>query len=309
MRNYQEWAGPTDWRNPDTDGDGLLDGEEVEQYGSNPVSVDSSGDGINDKKAVSVNLDPTEKYPLMNRAIENEFSKNVIQSLANLNNFDLNSKNTAFLEELSRLPKEERFPFFDSITEDGKIDLGEKQQIKYLLELPQEKHSELVGKELIYELNIDNDFGSNWFESNISKTNPFSPNERYALLVDSAHESREEVNSLHKKLKNIGLPENHIFELVGDEATYEGLDSTVEEIGSIDRKSDQLFINIQGHGGGGFSLKGGGIRYSELDGLLDEVDSTIVLTNESCHSGASLPPLSQDWTEASGKPSPRKFIA
>jgi hypothetical protein len=38
----------TDPLNPDTDGDGLLDGEEVITYGTDPLNPDTDGDGIND---------------------------------------------------------------------------------------------------------------------------------------------------------------------------------------------------------------------------------------------------------------------
>ncbi len=43
--------------NPDTDGDGLLDGEEVREVGSNPAAFDTDGDGLNDKKEVELGTD------------------------------------------------------------------------------------------------------------------------------------------------------------------------------------------------------------------------------------------------------------
>ena len=38
----------TDPENADTDGDGLLDGQEVNTYGSNPLNADTDGDGLKD---------------------------------------------------------------------------------------------------------------------------------------------------------------------------------------------------------------------------------------------------------------------
>ena len=44
--------------NPDSDGDGLLDGEEVAQ-GANPLNPDSDGDGLSDGEELTQGADPT----------------------------------------------------------------------------------------------------------------------------------------------------------------------------------------------------------------------------------------------------------
>ena len=48
----------TDPTNPDTDGDGLLDGLEVNQYGTNPKMRDTDGDNISDGDEVNRGLNP-----------------------------------------------------------------------------------------------------------------------------------------------------------------------------------------------------------------------------------------------------------
>ncbi|TAL70657.1 MAG: hypothetical protein EPN82_01670 [Bacteroidetes bacterium] len=48
LTNDRERELGTDPRNPDTDGDGLKDGEEVDNYHSNPKNPDTDGDGLND---------------------------------------------------------------------------------------------------------------------------------------------------------------------------------------------------------------------------------------------------------------------
>lgn len=48
----------TDIWNSDTDEDGLLDGEEVNNYGTNPLVVDSDSDGISDGDEIALSLDP-----------------------------------------------------------------------------------------------------------------------------------------------------------------------------------------------------------------------------------------------------------
>jgi len=44
--------------NPDTDGDGLLDGQEIFDYGTDPTNKDSDGDGISDFEEVKRGTDP-----------------------------------------------------------------------------------------------------------------------------------------------------------------------------------------------------------------------------------------------------------
>lgn len=46
----------TDPRNPDTDGDGLMDGEEVTQFRTDPTLLDSDGDGLSDGEEVKTYL-------------------------------------------------------------------------------------------------------------------------------------------------------------------------------------------------------------------------------------------------------------
>jgi hypothetical protein len=48
LSNSQEPGLGTDPNNPDTDGDGLSDGQEVNQYGTDPKNVDSDGDTLQD---------------------------------------------------------------------------------------------------------------------------------------------------------------------------------------------------------------------------------------------------------------------
>lgn len=48
LTNGEERATGTDKENPDTDGDGLKDGEEVKRYTTNPTQADTDRDGLND---------------------------------------------------------------------------------------------------------------------------------------------------------------------------------------------------------------------------------------------------------------------
>jgi outer membrane protein OmpA-like peptidoglycan-associated protein len=53
LTNDQEKELGSDPKNPDTDGDGLMDGDEVNRYHTSPIKADSDGDGLNDGQEVN----------------------------------------------------------------------------------------------------------------------------------------------------------------------------------------------------------------------------------------------------------------
>ena len=62
LTNEKEAELGTSMRNSDTDGDGLEDGEEVNNYKSNPLKYSTSGDGISDYIKVKRDLDIDKPY-------------------------------------------------------------------------------------------------------------------------------------------------------------------------------------------------------------------------------------------------------
>lgn len=54
LTNQEELAAGTDPENPDTDGDGLNDGSEVDIYGTDPLLEDTDADGLNDGEEVNI---------------------------------------------------------------------------------------------------------------------------------------------------------------------------------------------------------------------------------------------------------------
>jgi hypothetical protein len=58
LNNRQEVEAGTDIRNPDTDGDRLSDGQEINQYRTNPLVRDTDGDGVGDGLEVQAGSDP-----------------------------------------------------------------------------------------------------------------------------------------------------------------------------------------------------------------------------------------------------------
>jgi len=58
--DLQEWTHLSNPAKPDTDGDGLTDGAEINTHNTNPTSNDSDSDGLLDKFEVDHNLDPND---------------------------------------------------------------------------------------------------------------------------------------------------------------------------------------------------------------------------------------------------------
>jgi hypothetical protein len=58
LTNLEEFQHGTDPHNPDTDGDGLSDGDEVHVYHTNPLLADTDGDGIPDGVEIQTGSDP-----------------------------------------------------------------------------------------------------------------------------------------------------------------------------------------------------------------------------------------------------------
>jgi hypothetical protein len=60
LPDWKELSIGTDPQNPDTDGDGLADGAEVNTYHSNPLVRDTDGDGFDDGFEVATGFSPTD---------------------------------------------------------------------------------------------------------------------------------------------------------------------------------------------------------------------------------------------------------
>jgi hypothetical protein len=58
LTNLLEYQYGTDPNNPDTDGDGLTDGDEVNKYHTSPLLADTDGDGIPDGVEIQTGTDP-----------------------------------------------------------------------------------------------------------------------------------------------------------------------------------------------------------------------------------------------------------
>jgi hypothetical protein len=58
LTNLEEFLNGTDPHNPDTDGDGISDGDEVHKYHTNPLNPDTDGDGLSDGDEIRLGTNP-----------------------------------------------------------------------------------------------------------------------------------------------------------------------------------------------------------------------------------------------------------
>lgn len=58
LTNLEEYQNGTDPNNPDTDGDGISDGDEVHKYHTNPLNPDTDGDGLSDAEEIRLGTNP-----------------------------------------------------------------------------------------------------------------------------------------------------------------------------------------------------------------------------------------------------------
>ena len=61
LTDEEEKTFGTNPKNPDTDGDGLLDGAEVKKFKTNPLKADTDGDGMKDGMEILRGRDPLKK--------------------------------------------------------------------------------------------------------------------------------------------------------------------------------------------------------------------------------------------------------
>ena len=58
LTNLQEYKLGTDPHNPDTDGDGISDGDEVNKFHTDPLKADTDGDGLSDGDEIKLGTNP-----------------------------------------------------------------------------------------------------------------------------------------------------------------------------------------------------------------------------------------------------------
>lgn len=111
LTNEQEYEHSTDPMNPDTDGDGLSDGDEVNKYGTDPLNPDTDGDGYSDGLEIAMGTDPN---------AENSYPGKTGVAETLITELSFSSSNTAHVvyEVLSITPSGSQAPVYFETIED-----------------------------------------------------------------------------------------------------------------------------------------------------------------------------------------------
>jgi len=94
--------GVGDNKDPDADGDGLTNQEEIQNYGTNPLSSDSDNDGSNDDQEIKANTDPNKQDTDSDGTIDSKDNSPLDSNKAGVSLMDsvaglLNAKNSVYL--------------------------------------------------------------------------------------------------------------------------------------------------------------------------------------------------------------------
>lgn len=190
----------------------------------------------------------------------------------------------------------------------------EKTQIKFLLNLS-EGELKSKSKEWIIDSNLDDDAFTNYFESSISNTDPYTKNELYAMMLYTQEspnllklqmktienflksertgvDSEDFPNLPHSQIKN-----NNFYSFYNNKGTYKNFQNTVDKLSKEIDKNDIFLLIMGGHGKKGrFQFTENNEKsYSEIGNILSKINSKInIITIEACYSGSAIETLKDD---------------
>jgi hypothetical protein len=144
----------------------------------------------------------------------------------------------------------------------------------------------------LHNLDWDGDGFSNWFEQNVSGTDPLVPNERYAIFLSTSDERVPDVGYVISVM-GMGIPESNVIRLVGENAKYSKLRDVLLKVAEKTNDKDLVLVSLAAHGiDGSIILRDGGTTYAQMDEDLDKIKAKVlIVTIDSCFSGSAIPYL------------------
>ena len=148
-------------------------------------------------------------------------------------------------------------------------------------------------------LDSDGDGMSNWFEENIAGYDPNIPNDRFIIIyfcfANDPNFSGEITDSYYDFFVEKGhIPPENIVLLKKEEANATNLRGAIEKIASKSDENDIVFLFLNGHGGEGGIEKD--VKYTALDGWLDQIEAKAVITTIMACGCENALPILKDGT-------------
>ena len=134
------------------------------------------------------------------------------------------------------------------------------------------------------KIDSDGDGFSDQFEEDIAGYALNVSNDRYFIYCEYLPETERENNIVfsltwHLLVEGNGVPSQNIIRLAGENATRSNFQSAIEEIAAKADENDTAYISLLGHGGCDSIVCccDGGLLYSRIDELLDEIQAKVVI--------------------------------
>jgi len=152
-------------------------------------------------------------------------------------------------------------------------------------------------------LDSDGDGYPDEFEIKVAKTDPFAPNERWALLISTLGPYIEEELMYEFLTREEGIPTKNIITIFSVEATYQNIEKALAELAEKIDENDIFFLTIVAHGGtlvyregvteefvgGDQAKKGKDFSYQHLDECLDKIKArATILAITGCGSESDI---------------------
>jgi len=158
-------------------------------------------------------------------------------------------------------------------------------------------------------LDSDGDGFNDWFEINVSRTDPNAPNDRYIILY-SAWKKTDNMEGITEGEKNFWLTKakvtaENVIMLTQEKATDYNLRAVIKEVAAKTNENDIVFISLHGHGGKdrittyyyqgedpNWPSNPGAILYTDIDEWLNEINAKVVIIQMmACDCEKALPVL------------------
>jgi len=231
------------------------------------------------------------------------FSPKALANLSRLGN--TTGSNVDFAETLLDLPEDVHAELAEDYTEDGVASLRERNQAKFL-NLLQENNQlrDFLQEYDPANANVSDDGFTNYFSLTRSDVIDWDVQNRRFVIdtlplaaddysVSVSDDFVERVGDFYEK--NMRIPENQIYRLLGEDATWENFQKVTDELQGRMDEDDILVWSAGGEGSAGtygFYAEGPGSTYGAsyiyIDNELDEIPGKQVAVLNACFAGSAI---------------------
>ncbi|MFP4005887.1 MAG: hypothetical protein ACLFUR_04100, partial [Candidatus Hadarchaeia archaeon] len=235
-----------------------------------------------------------------------EFSPEVLRNISDLEGST--HRNTTFLDSLVPLPEEAQLELAEEYAGDGEITKKELNQAKFLGLVDTERYLERGFDPT--DTNVSGDAWTNYFSKTQSDVIDWDVQNRrfiidtlpsaaddYPVSIDDS--LVEEVGDFY--LEEMGIPENQVHRLLGEDATWEGFQKVTDELEDELTEDDILVWSADGKGGTGSHAFYGPdsesrrdhTSYNTVDEELDEIPGKQAAVLNISASGSAIPKMEE----------------